>query len=439
MSDNVEILRNSLPDPFRGLVQPETDLKRRLLVASATLPMPPDTLFRVLLALIHDPDEAVSQAAARSLDEMPRDMVDAHLRTSTDTAALGLALEHFHAVGQDAYVVQALTNQATPDQSIATVAGGVHARLADIISDNVVRLIRCPDIIKALYFNIQTPMPIIRKMIETAVRNHVDLSALPGADAIVRSIMGTSEQAAAMPQQMPGPEGASEAQAGPAPSASPAPAAGPDFQGAPGEPLPDGQVSDALGLEFLLLTGEGGADAAAALDDAEFLRLLAEVAVEDTSLTAASARQGPETPQDEDSRDLYSFIRKLGVAEKIRMALIGNLSARKILIKDTRKLVACAVLDSPRLTDKEILDFARNKTLSDDVVRKIAFNREWTRGLPVQKALVTNPKCPPQKALEFIKNLTPRDLKDVAMDRDIPVYLTRQAKTLLARREARKS
>ena len=74
-------------------------------------------------------------------------------------------------------------------------------------------------------------------------------------------------------------------------------------------------------------------------------------------------------------------IYRLNTAEKIITALKGIREERAILIRDPNRIVATAVLGSPRLTDAEIESFAAMKNVSDEILRKIGNHREWTKQL----------------------------------------------------------
>jgi len=70
-----------------------------------------------------------------------------------------------------------------------------------------------------------------------------------------------------------------------------------------------------------------------------------------------------------------------------------------------------AVLKSPSTSEKEIITFAKDKALNDEIIRTIANNRDWTKLYAVRHALVQNPKCPPVVAINFLKTLTSKDIR----------------------------
>ena len=127
-------------------------------------------------------------------------------------------------------------------------------------------------------------------------------------------------------------------------------------------------------------------------------------------------------------------IKKMNVAEKIKIALFGNKEIRKILINDPNRLVREAVLQSPKLTDSEVEGFAKLKSAADDVIRRIAFNKQWTSKYSIALSLIKNPKTPVSFSLNYLDKLIVRDLKQIQKDKDIPEPVRKKAKILISRK-----
>ena len=109
----------------------------------------------------------------------------------------------------------------------------------------------------------------------------------------------------------------------------------------------------------------------------------------------------------------------------MKLAMRGTREQRSQLIRDSNKLVAVAVLSSPKLTESEVENFARMANLTEDVLRIIGTNRAWVKNYNVVSALTKNPKTPPALAMNFLQRLNERDLKRLATDRNVsePVRL----------------
>jgi hypothetical protein len=115
----------------------------------------------------------------------------------------------------------------------------------------------------------------------------------------------------------------------------------------------------------------------------------------------------------------------LPVIDRMKLAMKGTREQRSQLIRDSNKLVAVAVLSSPKLTEAEVEAFARMANLAEDVLRIIATNRAWVKNYNVVAALTRNPKTPIALAMGFLQRLNERDLKMLSIDRNVaePVRL----------------
>jgi hypothetical protein len=120
-------------------------------------------------------------------------------------------------------------------------------------------------------------------------------------------------------------------------------------------------------------------------------------------------------------------IYRLNTAEKIITALKGSREERAILIRDPNRIVSTAVLGSPRITEAEIESISGMKSVSDEILRTIGNHREWTKRYTVLNNLVRNPRTPIGIALSMVPRLNPRDIKGIAVDRNVPEPVRKQA------------
>jgi len=129
-------------------------------------------------------------------------------------------------------------------------------------------------------------------------------------------------------------------------------------------------------------------------------------------------------------------IAKMSVAEKIKLATLGNKEARTLLLRDTNRLVCMASVTSPRISDAEILTLANSRTVNADVLRHIYSTREYLKTYAIRISLVKNPKVPLPTALRFLQSLHEKDIKDLARDRNVPHTIQSQAKGWVMKKEA---
>jgi hypothetical protein len=143
----------------------------------------------------------------------------------------------------------------------------------------------------------------------------------------------------------------------------------------------------------------------------------------------------PTAEQEAKRQNMTQRVLKMSVAEKIKLATLGNREARTLLLRDSNRLVSLAAAQSPRMTDGEILGLANSKTSSADVLRYIYESREFLKVYAVRTALVHNPKVPLPTALRFLPTLQERDIKELSRDRNVPATVQAQAKAWLMKRE----
>jgi hypothetical protein len=137
---------------------------------------------------------------------------------------------------------------------------------------------------------------------------------------------------------------------------------------------------------------------------------------------AGTAQPGDAEEEQEEAENSPSATQKLavmGIAERMKAAMKGTKSDRAVLIRDPNKLVSAAVLSSPKLTESEVENFAKLANVSEEILRTIGMNRSWIKNYGVVAALTKNPKTPIAVSMRFVQRLTERDLKMIALDRNL--------------------
>jgi hypothetical protein len=142
-------------------------------------------------------------------------------------------------------------------------------------------------------------------------------------------------------------------------------------------------------------------------------------------------------PMEEGKRlTLAQRIMKMSIAEKIKLATKGNKEARSYLLRDSNKLVAVAVIRSPKITDGEILAVANNRAALDDVLRVVYSNREWLKMYPVKLALTKNPKVPLPVAMKFLGQLRESEVKELTKNKNVPSGVQLMARKMMDKKNA---
>ena len=112
-------------------------------------------------------------------------------------------------------------------------------------------------------------------------------------------------------------------------------------------------------------------------------------------------------------------ISKLDVKGRINLAVKGTKEERSILIRDGTKIVALAVLESPKVTDGEVEKFASQKNVLEAVLRAIPMKRRYMKMYPVVRNLTCNPRTPIDVALGLMKNLLVQDLRHLSGNKEV--------------------
>jgi hypothetical protein len=127
---------------------------------------------------------------------------------------------------------------------------------------------------------------------------------------------------------------------------------------------------------------------------------------------------------------LIQRLAKMTVAQRVQFAMKGGSEARRTLIRDNNKVVQRAVLQSPRLTDQEVEAFASMSSLTDEILRLIANNRNFRKNYTVVRNLVNNPKTPLDVSLHMLPILNAIDLKRLTTNKNVPETLRTTANKL---------
>ena len=124
-------------------------------------------------------------------------------------------------------------------------------------------------------------------------------------------------------------------------------------------------------------------------------------------------------PEDEQRGSVLQKIAKLDVKGRIQLAMKGNKEERSILVRDGTKIVALAVLDSPKITDGEVEKFANQKNVLESLLRAIPMKRRFAKNYVIVRNLVANPRTPLDVSLGLIKNLLVQDLRNLSGNKEV--------------------
>jgi hypothetical protein len=360
-----------LPRPLQKHADGKAPPPLRMMAAKGLVPaVAPADLSTLLFMLSFDADAGVRETAVKTAAGLPDKIWGVALRAEgLDGRVLGWLADRF--AGNEAATELVLLNGSTLDETVARLAPVVSQRLADIVRQNELRLLRHDAILRGLCANPNALASSLDGACDFCVRNGLTLLDVPRSVEAYKRIHGV------------------------------------DPTVKPPEPA---ETAAALMLEF----GQ-------------------ELAHEVDADAATPPAETPEAAQKK--VNITQRIMKMSVSEKIKLATLGNKEARTLLLRDSNKLVCMAAATSPRITDGEIISLANSRTANADVLRYIYTNREFLRTYAIKISLVKNPKVPLPTALKMLLTLQEKDIKELARDRNVPQTIQAQAKAFMMKKE----
>lgn len=124
---------------------------------------------------------------------------------------------------------------------------------------------------------------------------------------------------------------------------------------------------------------------------------------------------------------ILNRIMKMGMKDRVKLAMKGDREARNILIRDPNRIVAQSVVQNPRITEQEIEKIAAMRSVPEDILRKIAADRQWSRSYAVVHNLARNPRTPIANTMNILSRLQLKDLSALSKNKNISDAVRRQA------------
>lgn len=377
----------------------------RMAAARGLLPLPQTDLLEALVHLALDSDAGVSQAATNTLDEQqPEDLLNVARAPETGASVLG----YLASLRESSYELHeaVATHPQTSDAAIALLAGATpHGTLLELITLNQQRLIRAPEIIDAVLQNPARTAEAERRANETR-REFFEKER--GVRQVAQELRARGNNAAAE-----------------------------FFEAADLAPL-GGEMS----VEDAWLIAQHLEVSDVDIDDSWLAReLIDEAMIETAEQTAANVQtviNAERLDAGEVPPERISLIRRLmfmTVKDRVKFALKGDREARGILIRDSNKVVATAVIHNPRISEKEIENVANMRTVSEEVLRLIGMNRAWARSYAIIHNLVRNPRTPFATAVHILPRIQMKDLNALSENRNVSENVRRQAYRLVQTRK----
>jgi len=365
----------------------------QLAAASGLLPLPQSDLLEVLVALRDSEDSEIAEAAKDSLaGQTVADLLTAAKSNETSSAVL----DYLAAFSPDAREIYeaVILNNSTSDAAVASLASSISdSTLLDLIAFNQQRLVRFPKIIDAILGNSDRSVEAERRARETR-REFFEKER--GAQQIAQELRSRGNSAAAE-----------------------------FFESA---------LTGGLSVADAWLIAEHIEVSDAELDNSWMpTERYEELKAETPEEQAANFKRAVEFERIELGEvppERVSLIRRvmfMNAKDRMKLAMKGDREARSILIRDSNRVVATAVIQNPRVTDQEVENIAAMRTVADEVLRLISLNRNWARSYPIIHNLVRNPRTPIPTVISTLPRIRTKDLKHLVQNRNVSEATRRQA------------
>ena len=145
------------------------------------------------------------------------------------------------------------------------------------------------------------------------------------------------------------------------------------------------------------------------------------------------AWEGVEGQGKQRAESLLHKVQKKNVAQKIRLAMTGDKETRGVLIRDNNRMIQLAVVSNPKISDSEIAAIAYSRQVDEEVLRRIAADKEWVEIYPIRLALTANPKTPPAISKKLVATLSRRDLRSLSLSKAVPTLVANEARRHLGK------
>ncbi len=368
---------DALAPAARKILDPAAPAPMRQMAARGVAPgLKPGDALTVVALLSESADATIAAIARTTLGKLPAPVLNGALASDLPAGVLALIAPQYAA--NVVVMEKLLAHPRILPHAVAEVAALASEAVAELVATNEQRLLAHPQIIEKLYMNKATRMSTADRVLELAVRNHVELRGIPAY----------KEAAAAIGQELIAEQSA--------------------------EPTPD----DVLFKETDAASNEAPVDPS----------------VEDTHRIDEST--GDEVVEDK-FLPLHARLAKMTVSQKIRRAMLGSAAERLLLVRDSNRLVAQASVKSPSIQESEVVRISASRNVSEDVLRVIAQDREWTRSHQIKLNLTQNPRTPFAFAAKLIPHLREHELKSLARSKNVTGAVAQAASQWLSRRNVK--
>lgn len=370
-----ELAPGDLSASARRVLVPDAPAPLRLMAARGALPgVKPGEILVLLAALSVDDDPKVAETAEATFVELPEAILDGAL--SGDLPAFVLDKLARARINQHQILERVLRMPRIAPATLEHLAELADERAGELIATNEELMLKNPVAIEKLYMNRRVRMSTADRLIELAVRHDLELG-----------IPAYREAAQAIRNEL-----------------IPEPSEKPSYD------------------DLLFANAEQAATRTGTLAQNEDTH-----EIDDEGEEKVRAKFLP----------LHAMIAQLTITQKIRRCMLGNAAERLLLVRDPNRLVAQAAAKSPNMRDAEAAQISASRAVSEDVLRIIAQNREFTRNYQVKLNLVSNPRTPLTFSARLLPLLRDNDVKALAKSKNVSGAIAQAANQQIQRKQGK--
>jgi len=368
-----DITLETLPAPIQRVLAKEAPGPVKLMAARGIVPgAKPGDIVTVVSVLAGSDDPKIAEVARATLAKLPPPILQGALTADLPGSVIA---ELARAYANDHEVVTALLRMPRIGLSaLEAMAAAADERAGELIATNEELMLKHPTVIEKLYMNKRVRMSTADRLVELAVRHGLELDLPAFAEAAQAIKNELILEAAEEPY------------------------------------FDDVLFKEANQLGEALKIDEKNPD------------------------THEVDEEGEEKPKQE-VLPLHAKLAQMTVSQKIRAATLGSAGERLILVRDPNRLVSTAAVKSPLMRENEAAQISASRAVSEDVLRQIALNREFTRSYQVRINLVTNPRTPLTFATRFVPHLRDSDLRILSKSKNISAAIAQLVRQQMSRKE----
>jgi hypothetical protein len=343
----------------------------QLMAAKGVIPgAKPHEIVIAISVLAGRDDEKLREAARATLAKLPPPILTGALTADLPGSVI-LSLAALYATSHE--VIESLLRMPRiSGEALELMASGADERAGELIATNEELMLKHPVVIEKLYMNKRVRMSTADRLIELCVRNGIELS-----------IPAFKEAAMAIKNEL------------------------------------IAERSEEPTFDDILFR--------------ETQETAAQIALGDNEDTHEVDEEGEEKVKPK-VVPLYARMAEMTVSQKIRCATLGSAAERLLCVRDSNRLVAAAAAKSPLLKEPEAVQISASRNVSEDVLRLVAMNKDFTRNYQIKLNLVSNPRTPFTFAVRLVPMLRESELKMLAKSKNVTGAISSAVRNQLAKK-----